>query len=195
MPRTPNRDTGQEILNAARTLFIRFGYKKTTVDEIAALARVGKPTIYSRFQSKDGVYLAMVTREAEGIRARVARAAARERDVIRKAERMLDASMKAVKENPIIQRLLELDPDLVAAHMRPVAERIEEEALGMIEEVLEQGIREGRIRKLDTRLAAYTLYKIYQSYTYAGTLRPREKSPEKIRRFITDFVKHGLLKP
>lgn len=194
MPRTPNRDTREEILEAAKALFIRYGFKKTTVDELAALARVGKPTIYSHFQNKDGVYIALVIREAENIRSAAWVAARHGKTAIQKAERMLVAAMEAIRENPMIQGVMEKDPDLVATHMQPVAEQIESAALEMVEELIQQGIREGSIRKVDPRLAAYTLYKIYQSFSYASTLPEETREPERARRFLVDFVKHGLLK-
>ena len=164
------------------------------MDELAVLARVGKPTIYSHFQSKEGVYLALVIREAEAIRFTARVAAQQGKDAIQKAERMLVAAMEAIRKNPMIQGVLEKDPDLVATHMQPVADGIERAALDMIEELVRQGIREGSIRKVDPRLAAYTLYKIYQSFSYAGTLPEEDREPERVRKFLVDFVKRGMMK-
>lgn len=46
-------DTEQErLLQAATVLFERFGYKKTTVEDIALEAGIGKGTVYLRFPSK-----------------------------------------------------------------------------------------------------------------------------------------------
>ncbi len=46
------------ILDAAGKLFQEKGYETTTIDEIAALAELGKGTIYSYFKSKEEVYIA-----------------------------------------------------------------------------------------------------------------------------------------
>jgi hypothetical protein len=43
----------ETILDAGRKLFKDKGFEATTVDEIAALAELGKGTIYSYFKSKD----------------------------------------------------------------------------------------------------------------------------------------------
>jgi AcrR family transcriptional regulator len=45
------------ILQAARTRFLHYGYKKTTIDEIAADAGVGKGSVYLHFSSKEDVLL------------------------------------------------------------------------------------------------------------------------------------------
>ena len=43
------------ILEAATTLFLRNGYLGTSMDEIAALARVSKQTVYKHFADKKGL--------------------------------------------------------------------------------------------------------------------------------------------
>jgi AcrR family transcriptional regulator len=49
-----------KILSAAKDLFSRHGFRKVTVDEIAALAEVSKVSIYSYFQNKEGLIHALV---------------------------------------------------------------------------------------------------------------------------------------
>lgn len=50
------------ILDAAEELFGRFGYRKTTVQEIAEAAGIGKGSIYLHFESKRAVALATIDR-------------------------------------------------------------------------------------------------------------------------------------
>jgi AcrR family transcriptional regulator len=49
------------ILDAATTLFLRNGYLGTSMDEIAALARVSKQTVYKHFADKESLFSAIVT--------------------------------------------------------------------------------------------------------------------------------------
>jgi len=46
----------EEIIRAASKRFSRHGFGKTTLDEIARDVRIGKPTIYHYFKSKDELY-------------------------------------------------------------------------------------------------------------------------------------------
>lgn len=55
------------ILDAAHRLFKEKGYEASTVDEIAALAELGKGTIYSYFKSKDEIYLAILEKGLESL--------------------------------------------------------------------------------------------------------------------------------
>jgi AcrR family transcriptional regulator len=49
------------ILDAAETLFLRNGYRGTSIDEIAALAAVSKPTVYRHFADKERLFSEIVT--------------------------------------------------------------------------------------------------------------------------------------
>lgn len=49
------------ILEAAATVFLRNGYVGTSMDEIAALARVSKQTVYKHFADKERLFVEIVT--------------------------------------------------------------------------------------------------------------------------------------
>jgi AcrR family transcriptional regulator len=54
------------ILEAARRVFLERGLAGASIDEIAAQAGAGKPTIYARFHGKEALFAAVVMREVEG---------------------------------------------------------------------------------------------------------------------------------
>jgi len=54
-----------QLVQAARQVFARYGYKKTALDDIAKEARKGKSTIYYHFKSKDDIFKAVIDAEAE----------------------------------------------------------------------------------------------------------------------------------
>jgi AcrR family transcriptional regulator len=51
----------EEIIRAAAKRFSRHGFGKTTLEEIARDVRIGKPTIYHYFKSKDELYYSSIT--------------------------------------------------------------------------------------------------------------------------------------
>ncbi len=54
----------EAIVNVARHIFSRFGFRKTTMDEIAIASRKGKSSIYYYFASKEEIFQAVVEKEA-----------------------------------------------------------------------------------------------------------------------------------
>ena len=59
------------ILDAARRIFLERGLAGASMDEIAGLARAGKPTIYARFPTKQALFAAVVMRSVADNIARV----------------------------------------------------------------------------------------------------------------------------
>jgi TetR/AcrR family transcriptional regulator, regulator of autoinduction and epiphytic fitness len=58
------------IVQAALELFTRYGYRKTSIDDIALAARVAKRTVYLHFENKSAVFLAILEYLAEQVRQR-----------------------------------------------------------------------------------------------------------------------------
>ncbi len=63
---------GRRILDAATDSFIRLGYRKTSVDEVARRAGVAKGTVYLYFSNKADLLVAALTREKRGFLVRLA---------------------------------------------------------------------------------------------------------------------------
>jgi AcrR family transcriptional regulator len=62
--RPPNELAGEveeRILDAARKVFLDRGFEGASIEEIADVARSGKPTIYARFRDKKALFAAAVT--------------------------------------------------------------------------------------------------------------------------------------
>jgi AcrR family transcriptional regulator len=53
----------EQILEAARTLFLERGYSKTNMEAIAEAAEVGIATIYTYFDNKEGVVAAIIRKD------------------------------------------------------------------------------------------------------------------------------------
>src|SRR5271155_1881023 len=52
----------ERILDAAAMVFLERGFEGASVDEIADVARAGKPTIYARFPGKEALFAAVMAR-------------------------------------------------------------------------------------------------------------------------------------
>src|SRR5207302_9813726 len=58
----PRETRERVILDVAGQVFARGGYHSASMDEIAALADVSKPMLYTYFGSKEGLYVAYIDR-------------------------------------------------------------------------------------------------------------------------------------
>ena len=67
----PKEAVKESILDATDRLLARFGYRKMTVEDIAAEAGIGKGTIYLHFTSKEEVVLSHIDRIVERLNSRL----------------------------------------------------------------------------------------------------------------------------
>lgn len=65
---TNHEETRIQIVKAARDVFSRYGYKKTTLDDIASSLYRVKSSLYYYFNSKEDLFQAVITYEAERAR-------------------------------------------------------------------------------------------------------------------------------
>src|SRR2546429_1999184 len=65
-PESDERKLREErLLDAATTLLVRWGYRKTTIDDVAREAGVGKGTIYLHWKDKNELFRAAIWREQQ----------------------------------------------------------------------------------------------------------------------------------
>ena len=58
----------ERIVTIAEKIFSRFGFRKTTMDEIAKMARMGKSTLYYYFKSKEDIWAEVIRKESHILR-------------------------------------------------------------------------------------------------------------------------------
>ncbi len=60
-----SRQVREEIVDVAARLFARYGFRKTSIDDVAAAARIGKGSIYLHFASKEEIFAEVVRRTSD----------------------------------------------------------------------------------------------------------------------------------
>lgn len=88
-----------QLIGVGRKVFAERGFEATSVEELAARAKISKPILYEHFGGKEGLYAVVVDREIETVVATISAAIAsgtpRER-----AEQAVVAFLSYVKEQP-----------------------------------------------------------------------------------------------
>jgi TetR/AcrR family transcriptional regulator, repressor for uid operon len=103
----------ERILEAAREELAAYGLRRTTLDDIAARAGVGRATLYRRFQNRDALLVALVAREARGL---IAVVDAEMRAHHSPAERLVAgflAFIAQLRGHELLRRLVVSDPDQI----------------------------------------------------------------------------------
>jgi AcrR family transcriptional regulator len=103
--RLPAAERRELILKAAGDLFGEHGYAHTTLDQIAAAAHVPKPILYRHFDSKKGLYLALLERHRADLPRFFERVSA-EVEFEQRMEAILDAWFDYVSEHGYAWRMI-----------------------------------------------------------------------------------------
>jgi AcrR family transcriptional regulator len=115
--RSKREQRGDRILDAAAELMLRWGYNKTTIDDIARLAGVAKGTIYLHWKTREDLFLALMRREyvrlVEDIQQRIA--SDPEGGTL---QGITKHSMLATMKSPLMKAVLLRDTDLLGEWMR-----------------------------------------------------------------------------
>jgi AcrR family transcriptional regulator len=184
----------ERILDSAFIRFERFGFLKTTVDEIARESQVGKGTVYSYFSSKEEILVALVDREfTKGINA-IVEAMAQERNADGKLRKMVEVSFDYFHKNKLISKVMAMDTGLVLSVISEKNREYQKLSVGGIKALLEQGQDEGVFRKVDTDKVAYTIDCLIRSFHYLNYLNLDVYKPNEMLSSVLDLLSLGLKK-
>lgn len=122
----PRAHTEQEIaairlrlMEVGEELFTRIGLRKTTIDDLARAAGIGKGSFYNFFQSKEDLFLAIQETIEEKVSARVGTLLEKQRGDPRKMVRsFFEACLDTLENHPFLGQLA--DPELTRTLARTV---------------------------------------------------------------------------
>jgi AcrR family transcriptional regulator len=187
-------DKERRILDCARELFARYGFKKTSIDQIAECAAVGKGTVYLVCRSKDDLFFQVVHSELREWVAQVSRLI----DPRVEAPELLGTcslqSFQYLIEKPLVRELLLGNYDEVLPMWESRLNDLREIGRSHIREILELGVRQGHFRPdLDIPGVALLLQDI-QVMGLVLAYRGRLSLEEQLRssQLGLDLVLHGL---
>jgi TetR/AcrR family transcriptional repressor of uid operon len=112
--RVPDQDSdeaGQRIIEAALGCFVELGIRRTSMDDIAHAAGVGRTTVFRRFESKDRlvqiVLLRIVGQATERVRVVFQGAP----DLETGLTEALVASVTELRDHPLFAKVLRIEPE------------------------------------------------------------------------------------
>lgn len=100
-----------KILTAARSVFLRYGYKRVSMNDIAEAADVSRPALYVLFKNKEkifvGVFLQWVDETLSAVEKEMAKAEAPEHKLMRAFELWTVQPFEMMMESPEAKELID----------------------------------------------------------------------------------------
>ena len=178
-----------EIFHSSVALILKQGFTGTSMQEIAEAAGVGKSTLYDYFPTKDHVLLFVFEEELDVFQEQAESMAARDIPVQEKLNKILEAHLETLLNNKNFFTEISLQ---VMQLGQIVQQRIMKKRYAyqdLLRAVLDQGVREGIFRPVNTRLAARAMIETMEVLVY--TTRPTG-TPREMLGDVLDIFMHGI---
>jgi len=169
------KERAERILDAAAELILRWGYKKTTMEDIARQAGVAKGTIYLHWKTRDELFLALLLREKVREGKRTAQAMANDPEGIT-LHTLARYSALAAAHNPLLKAVILQDMDILGDLIYTYRDQIGvKPALEAFTQVFESLRDRGLIRS-DWSIAAqiYAYEAALTGFLFVDQLLPKE---------------------
>lgn len=147
------------IFEAAMAVFSEKGFEKATVDEIAERAGIAKGTIYYNYGSKRELFLSLVEEGIDRLENTVKKEVARRKSIQAKLESLITVQLRFFDDYKNYCKVLLSEVWGQETRWEETARRIRSGYLSIIREIIEDGKKEGVIKKeLETATAASALF-------------------------------------
>ena len=191
MPRTKTVDKEQEILEAAAKIFASKDFHDVRMDEVSALAGVGKGTIYRYFDTKEDLYFATVTSGWDGLNEALAAALPAEATPARRLERIARETLEFFWDRGTLLTLLRSDERRFPQWDGELQKR-RDVLGGLIERAIRDGIRAGQFRPVNPRMAAELFRGMLRA---ANCWRHPEDTLDELVSEIVGIFTRGIERP
>lgn len=157
----------KEIFNASVHLFLEKGFNETSMREIAEAAGIGKSTLYDYFHTKDDILLSFVEDELQKLTQRIEEITERDIAALEKLRLMMFAYMDYLATNEDFFMKLSLEVQRLAQQSLERIQRKRHALQDKVRHMIEEGIREGSFRPVDSLLATRVIFNALTPAVYS----------------------------
>jgi len=185
-------DRRKLIIEAATKSFSLFGYKATTMDQIAKLANVGKGTIYTFFKNKEDLFYEIITSLLKEMKEAAEQFMHSDLPFHEKVDRTLYKLLEFRKEHQLYIKLFQEESDIGTPEVQEVMLRIEESILNYIKNIILEAIQNGEIKECEPEITAFVILKLYISLIFDWEKHHEPLKKEEISKLFKLYLFQGL---
>jgi AcrR family transcriptional regulator len=182
------------IIETSREIFSRFGYKKTTMDDIAHGVRKGKSSIYYYFKSKEEVFEAVVESEIAIIRKELLKTLDKHKSPQDKLLSYIKIRMKGFNEMVNASNAFKNEYLDQLSFIERIRQKYDVEEIGMIRDILLEGSNKGIFVITDPYMSALAIVTAMKGLEIPLTFQLKEKDLDKTIEELVNILFYGIVK-
>lgn len=181
------------ILSTALQVFAHYGYRKTTLEDIAVELGKTATNIYAYAESKRELYEQTVSFVMQRWQNKVRKAADAEKTAKDKLTVLCHSALSYLSEDKEFVSLLKSDPTIFP--MFPTVDAYEDinaSSVSLIAEILTLGEKTGEFRKLDVETVSNVIFTMYKSFIIHAYVQDEVEFIERNLPAFLDLVLRGV---
>lgn len=184
----------KKIIHVAGQIFSRYGFRKTTMDEIAKALNMGKSSIYYYFKSKEAIFEAVALYEANVLRNKLTTAIKSVESPIDKMKEYIFVRMKSFENLSNYYNAI-FDKDLNHFDfIEKIREKHDREELAILRLILYVGSRRNVFAVTDSEYTALAIQATLKGLEAPMFWKKKEVNIETRLNAILEVLFNGILK-
>ncbi|QED47148.1 TetR/AcrR family transcriptional regulator [Cytobacillus dafuensis] len=187
-------DRRQLIIEAATKSFSLFGYKATTMDQVAKIANVGKGTIYTFFKNKEELFDEIISSLINEMKLAADEATNSTSSFHEKVHRGLYKILEFRKKHQLTIKLFQEEKEMGTPAVIEVMTKLEDAIIKYLKDLILYAIEKDEIQECDPELTAFIMLKLYISLIFDWEKQHRPLEKEEIASIFEHYIFKGLSK-
>ena len=155
-------------LDAAREAILAVGWSRTTLTDIARRAGVSRMTLYRRWPDTQTLLADLMTREWGVVVEQAVTADEAEPTVRARISRGVVATVQALRENALLRRIIDVDPEVLLPYLLDRRGRSQEMVAEGLAALVAEGQQDGTVRAGDPVVLARSLVLAAHGFTLSA---------------------------
>jgi AcrR family transcriptional regulator len=177
----------EQIVEAARALFVRRGYRHSSMEDIAAGAGISRRTLYLHFESKDAIFNAMLEACEQQVQARARQAELSRGPIVERVADLLYAYYGTGLEwFEDAQHLREIETLVIANPLTFGPHHVCEELVTRVSAMVKRAAREGQGGVRSTDIESNAQVSVFATI---GAASVHDASPANFRERVNTIAK------
>lgn len=164
----------------------RHGLGRLSLEDVARTAEVSRQTVYRYFGTRDALIAAAILREERALIARMVAASEPHRDLRPALEAAIAEALRAAREHPLLDRLLETEPEALLPFLTTGRGPVLSAAQPVVEQLLARYLP--HLGQLALQRAAEAATRLVVSYA----INPSGDDVDDVAAGLADLIANGV---
>jgi len=183
------------VLQAARNIFARYGFRKTTMNEIAKATHLAKSSIYHYFHSKEKIFEAIIEKEIMTLMADLHQAVDTVHTPQEKLRAFFKTRLQAMQKATNFYSAILDEYFEYYAYIEGVRKKLDAQEMKFLKGILEEGIKAGEFAVDDIDVIMIGFHSVLRGIEYYYmAVEKRVEKIAKIQDALLRVLFNGILK-